>query len=317
MTLVRPRAWWFNKVPFSVMLVLLLADGNGDGGRGLAVLGLVVLTVCAAANYGYAINEIHDVEEDGRAGRGNAATVHSARRLRVIAAASAAVALASAQALAGVPAAALTAIELALPLAYSVPPVRLKERGWLGVGADALAAHVYPVLLALLAVDHWSVRPVTTALSAAVVAWAATTGVRGILAHQLASAEADRAAGLTTVAHTMGSARLERVIVGIVLPAEVTALALVVTVAGVGPVAWVLAGVYVAFELLAPVPGGRNRTTLLYNFYKLWAPLTLALDAGLVAAEYLAVISVYALLFAPHVRAELGRTAGALLPKRL
>ena len=112
MTLVRPRAWWFNKVPFSVMLVLLLADGNGDAGRGLAVLSLVVLTVCAVANYGYAINEIHDVEEDGRAGRWNAAAVHGARRLSVTAAASAAVALVCAQALAGVPAAALTVITM-------------------------------------------------------------------------------------------------------------------------------------------------------------------------------------------------------------
>src|SRR3954467_7528977 len=85
MTLVRARAWWFNKVPFSVMLVLLLAGGHGDARDGLAVLALGVLTVCAVANYGYAVNDIHDVEEDGRIGRANAAAAHGASRLRAAA----------------------------------------------------------------------------------------------------------------------------------------------------------------------------------------------------------------------------------------
>src|SRR5947208_11348304 len=124
MRLVRPRAWWFNKVPFSVMLVLLLVDGHTTAREGLAVVALVVLTVCAVANYGYALNEVYDVAEDRRAGRPNAAADFGTRRLKLISGASAAVGLTSAYALAGAPAAALTALELALPLAYSVPPLR-------------------------------------------------------------------------------------------------------------------------------------------------------------------------------------------------
>src|ERR1700736_6676018 len=71
--LVRPRDWWYSKVPLSVMLVLLLLDGRPPSVDALAVLVMVALTVCAAGNYGYALNELFDVEEDARLGRLNAA----------------------------------------------------------------------------------------------------------------------------------------------------------------------------------------------------------------------------------------------------
>ena len=71
--LVRPRAWWFNKVPLSVTLVLLLLDGWPLAFRAVAALTPVVLTVCAVGNYGYALNDLYDVDEDLKIGRSNAA----------------------------------------------------------------------------------------------------------------------------------------------------------------------------------------------------------------------------------------------------
>jgi hypothetical protein len=53
---------------------------------------------------------------------------------------------------------ALTAVELLLPATYPIPPIRTKERGLVGITSDALAAHVYPALLALIAVDQLTLR---------------------------------------------------------------------------------------------------------------------------------------------------------------
>src|SRR5437763_1174756 len=70
---VRQRAWWYSKIPLSFTLVLLLADGKPlNIAVGMLFL-TVVLAVCGAANYGYAINELFDVEEDSLIGRDNAA----------------------------------------------------------------------------------------------------------------------------------------------------------------------------------------------------------------------------------------------------
>ena len=61
-------------------LVLLLLDGRRLTTSALAVFALVVLAVCAAGNYGYALNELFDLAEDARSGRANAAAAASALR---------------------------------------------------------------------------------------------------------------------------------------------------------------------------------------------------------------------------------------------
>ncbi|HEY5412023.1 MAG TPA: hypothetical protein VIJ94_14980, partial [Caulobacteraceae bacterium] len=136
--LVRPWAWWLNKVPLSVTLVLLLVDGGPLTFTAMASLALVVLSVCAVGNYGYALNDLYDIEEDTRTGRPNAALALGRRRTGWIVAGSAAAALILGWLAAGAWGGALALGVLMLPLAYSVPPLRIKERGWLGVAADAL-----------------------------------------------------------------------------------------------------------------------------------------------------------------------------------
>src|SRR6202051_2141143 len=89
MILVRPRAWWFNKVPLSITLVLVLLDGRTFSVRAFVVLAMVVLTVCAVGNYGHALNALSDVDEDARLGRTNVAAAAGSPRMWAIIGASA------------------------------------------------------------------------------------------------------------------------------------------------------------------------------------------------------------------------------------
>ena len=323
MILVRPRAWWYNKVPLSVTLVLLLLDGRPFSAAALVVLAAVVLTVCAVGNYGYAVNELYDVDEDARAGRANAAAAAGSRRMWTIVGASALCADAFAAVAAGAVAAALTLLELALPLAYSAPPLRIKERRWLGVWADGLAAHVYPAVLALLAVAHWALRPVTLALVICVAVWSAAAGLRGILSHQLHTADSDRDAGLRTIVHDLGHARVERFIVAALLPLEVCAFGGALIACNAGLVLWICVAVYLIYETVKTV-SGRFRVTAFRpqgqpylpfveeSFYKAWGPVVIALDAARADLLYLLVVPAYALAFRPHLTAE-ARRFGAVL----
>ena len=316
--LVRWPAWWFNKVPLSVTLVLLLADGRRFSAGVLAVLALVVLTVCAVGNYGYALNDLFDVEEDRRAGRANAVTAGGARRMQAIVAVSAACAVAFAAAAAGTAGALITLAELALPAAYSIPPVRVKERRWLGVAADGLAAHVYPAVLALIAAAHWSLRPLTPLLAASVVVWAVAAGARGILSHQLHTADRDAAAGLRTVVHDVGARRLERSVAFGLIPLEVAGFGGALIACDGGIVLWTGVGLYLLYEAYKTL-SGRFRVTAFRpqgqryvpfaeeSFYKSWGPLVLALDCARADLRYLLLLAAYALLFRPHLRTEWGR----------
>jgi hypothetical protein len=313
--LVRPRAWWYNKVPLTVTLLLLLLDGRALSADAVAAFALVVLTVCAAGNYGYALNELFDVGEDARMGRANAAAALGASRMWAIVGVSALLAETFATAVAGLPGALLTLLELCLPLAYSVPPLRIKERRWLGVAADGLAAHVYPAVLALLAVQHLMLRPVTALLAISVVVWSAAAGLRGILSHQLHTAEQDRSAGLTTVVHDVGNQRLERAVVAVILPLEAIAFGAALIVCDGGVVLMLGVALYLLYEGFKTVSGGFQVTAFRAqgqgylpfveeSFYKAWGPLVLALDAARSDLAYLIVIALYALLFAPHLRLE-------------
>ncbi|MDP9105187.1 MAG: UbiA family prenyltransferase [Candidatus Eremiobacteraeota bacterium] len=316
--LVRPRAWWYNKVPLSVTLLLLLIDGRALSAGVVAAFALVVLTVCAVGNYGYALNELFDVDEDARSGRTNAAAALGPLRMWTIIGVSALLAEIFATAAAGVPGALLTLLELGLPLAYSVPPLRIKERTWLGVAADGLAAHVYPAVLALLAVAHLVLRPGTAVLAVSVVVWSAAAGLRGILSHQLHTAERDRTAGLTTVVHDLGHERLERAVVVVVLPLEAVAFGAALVACNGGAILWFGVALYLAYEAFKTLSGrflvtafrpqGQAYLPLVEeSFYKAWGPLVLALDAARVDVAYVIVVAIYALLFGPHLQSETHR----------
>jgi len=313
--LVRARAWWFNKVPLSVTLALLLVDGASLSFHAALAVVLIVLTVCAVGNYGYAVNDPYDVEEDARAGRHNAAVALGTPRVRQIVIASAIATEMLATLAAGAWGAGLTIIELLLPLAYSVPPLRIKERKWLGIAADALAAHVYPAALALLTVKYFEVSPISALMSGCVLIWSAAVGVRGILSHQLHSVERDRQGGLTTVVHEFGHLPFERYIVFALVPIESATFVGAVSASGGGPILWVLGGLYLASEAFRTLQGGFVVTALRpqgqsylplveESFYKAWGPIVLAVDAARVDLSFLVLIPLYAWLFKPHLLAE-------------
>lgn len=313
--LVRARAWWFNKVPLSVTLVLLLLDGAALTVPAVLTVVLVVLTVCAVGNYGYALNDLYDVEEDARAKRSNAVGALGRRRVTLIIVTSALAAELLATAAAGALGAGLTFIELLLPLVYSVPPFRIKERKWLGLAADALAAHVYPAALALLTISHLEVSPVPALLSACVLTWSVAVGIRGILSHQLHTAERDRQGGLTTVVHGFDRLPLERFIAFVLLPIEAAGFIGAVAACGGGPVLWGCGAFYLAAETFRTLHGGFVVTALRpegqrylpfveESFYKAWGPIVFALDAARVDLTYLLFIPLYVWWFKPHLLGE-------------
>src|ERR1700722_17832306 len=118
MIVVRRRAWWFKKIPLSIFVLLLLVDGKPYTVNVLVALFGLVAIVCCVANYGYALNELFDRDEDRRAGRSNAAESASNSSMWGIIVCSAAIALGVAQAVGGIAAFLLTAGELLIPLAY-------------------------------------------------------------------------------------------------------------------------------------------------------------------------------------------------------
>jgi 4-hydroxybenzoate polyprenyltransferase len=116
----------------------------------------------------------------------------------------------------------LLAAQVLLYLAYSAPPLRLKDRGFTGIIADALYAHANPALIGAYTFylltnrtfDHfylflWSL-----------VGWQFFYGLRSILQHQLDDVHNDRAAGSKTYVATAGVKTASRRMKNVLLPLE-------------------------------------------------------------------------------------------------
>ena len=314
MTLVRYRAWWFNKIPLSVLLGVSLLAGNPLTLAACAAILTLVGTVCCAANYGYALNDLFDVEEDRRGGRANAAANVSPRAMWMTIACSGAAALAVATAAGGLAGFALTTAELMLPLGYSIPPFRLKERGWLGILSDALAAHVYPAVLAVIIARHLGLADATITFTAIAGIWALGTGLRGIISHQLQNSEHDQVSALSTIVHRIGHRRVASFAVFVILPAEVLCFTAMILQFNSALLALTWA-IYVAYECLKsaldvfPVMvftrrGQRYLPFVDEGFYKVWGPLAAILTAGVTDPLYLSLLPVYVVLFRPRISAE-------------
>jgi 4-hydroxybenzoate polyprenyltransferase len=321
MLIVRGGNWWLYKIPPVAMLLIALLSGTTPASELLYQLGIVVAVVSLVCNFGYILNELSDVIEDLAVRRKNVSAALGARRLTVIAVLCAGIALALSAVAIGAGAVAITAAALLLPLAYSVPPLRLKERKWLGIIADATAAHVYPALLCLMIAGQFAPRKNTAAT--AVVAWSLAFGLRGILTHQVRDDDRDAAAGLATVVHDYGRERIMRVITYVIAPAEVLLLMLWTALIGnLGVPFCALLFVYVGCELCKLWLGWkivlftnseRPYLPFLNNaYYESWGPLAVALNAAWQDRALLLLPPILAVLFWERLLTE-GRMTVALI----
>ena len=173
-------------------------------------------------------------------------------------------------------------------------------------------------------------HPAGVALVASLGLWSASAGLRGILTHQVRTADRDSAAGLRTVAHDMGARRLEARVIVALLPLELAGFGGAIVACGGGPVLWTGVALYLAYEAYKTLRADGFRIAIFRergqpyvpfveeSFYKAWGPVVLALDCARTDPRYLLLVPLYALLFRPHLRAERQRfaaIAGALRPR--
>ena len=308
---------WRYKAPFliSVPYAVIEFGEVAPGQAGLA-LALSCCTILGIAGFGYFLNDYTDREEDRLAGKANVTSTLRPLALWAL--------LAFLLCLAVAPWAlyfpmdgtslGLLAAEFGLFLLYSAPPIRLKERGFAGVLADAGYAHVVPALLAahtfalLGTLEPAPLLPYLVCLGI----WQAVVGLRNIVLHQAGDHAKDLATGTRTWATATGLARVRRVQQALLLLEILGAGAYLVLAA---PWPWLLPAAYLLFVLQVwyfrvrtwriglpeDLPG--RLTVLADDFYCGWLPLVLL--GGLIVTDW---------RFAPLLAAHLLLFPNGLLP---
>lgn len=193
-------------------------------------------------------------------------------------------------------------------LAYSMPPMRLKVRGWPGAVCDAIGANVVPGLLASLLVADAAEKSVGWPFLLAVTVWTLCFGLRGILWHQIADAPADRQAGQRTFVIQLGIEPTMALARTCIFPLEI--LALVAIVVQTGPAGMILTFVAAAlyiwqlrqrldrFVMVMTLVKPRPRSTILmHEYYDVFLPIALIIAASIRDPENLIFLLLYTLLF--------------------
>lgn len=309
---VRAGEWWHYKlVPiFAAFIATLTMLGQAIAPAWQAAV-MLLLAITAGAVFVSLLNDLTDIDEDRRAGKTNRmegrSTAFRAGGLAIPVAAGLAFLFVwrDDPLLASLYLAAWIAFSL-----YSLSPFRLKARGLWGVLADACGAHLFPTMVAMVLAFRAAGRPVDPIWIAAGAAWAFGYGLRGILWHQLADRESDRAAGV----RTFGERHSPRLLVAIgrwfAFPLEAAGLAILIGGSGaLLPLAFL--GAYLLLVwlrlrhwsmtavLVEPKP---NYLIWLHEYYDVFFPLSLLIASAVRHPSDLLVLAAYLLLFPQRPR---------------
>ncbi len=229
---IRWREWGPDKLPFFFTFFFYAALAvPGPSGRFLIEFLSGVVFLSALAVFGYLANDLGDRESDRAGGKENS--------LRGLGPGPASLVFLSVLAVMAVSAlpflrrgwfVLLWAAQLLAAAAYSLPPARLKARGFWGLAANVAAQFVLPTLLVFAALGQRA--------GAGIIALAAASFLHGLateFGQQIHHLAADRAAGVGTLAVRLGESSSRR-FYRVLLLLDRLAIGGIVAVLMVGPV---------------------------------------------------------------------------------
>ncbi len=242
----------------------------------------------SAAIYASVFNDYMDLDQDRRAGKKTPMMDLSPAKRSAVIFISLSLMAAISLLLLHMPAS-LTCFLLiwAVYTAYSLPPIRLKERGILGVLCIGVGEHVLASFLAVFLVAELTGRSVPWWWLLPVLGWSLPFGCRGIVWHQLADIDNDRKVGCTTMGANLGAEALRRFGERVLFPIEVFSFLTFLILCN-NLVVWLLLALHLFFEwmryrfwsaniiIVDPVPGGRFA---LFEYYQLFFPLAILFSA--------------------------------------
>jgi hypothetical protein len=313
---VRFGNWWAQKIPPLLLVVYIeLIRRHASLGASVAAICVLLFCVSCVAAYGHVVNDWCDIADDQRAGKPNAMRdvrvgQRAALCLGLIVAGFAVLAPFSN----AWPARIALAVNYLWPTLYSIPGVRLKERGLLGVLSDAAGSHITPTLFAFADASLFVPGPVNAAVFTAVLLWATALGIKGILYHMIADRANDEIAGVATFAATFDVSRLSAVLARYNLLLELpVSVFLTVAVAAFLPLAVGALVAYLALECTKYMLGFefalssdarlRRASVPFANemFYTVWLPLAAAVQLALHSVSFAWLPVLHGLLFREQI----------------
>lgn len=300
--LVRWREWYDTKLPFFMVGALYALLGvHAPGSQQLEQLGALGALLCLYAAFGHIVNDYADRETDRIAGKQK--ILHGwgvgAALLSLTLPLACIVVLALTRFDHVTALLAFAAVLLAA--GYSLRPVRLKERGSLGLIAATIAQRTLPIAIALQAFRRWDWAALGLCVLATLI------GLRFIIVHQLRDRQNDLRSHVRTAATGGDPQRLEALLRSLFAFEIIFLVATVTAMASQEPLLWIGVLAY-AVGLALSMARGSSLSPAQYfvfsGFYSVVWPLALALLLSLRNPVFAAALLVIVALTQHHARAR-------------
>lgn len=304
----RVNDWWQGKAALLMGMVYLFVYWFNISFPHFVKLALAsIITISGFASLGYLLNDWFDLEKDRLAGKHNSLEGKTAIVVLVLfVIAIAALLLPWFYLPFNTVSVGLIFAEVLTFVLYSVPPIRLKERGLAGVFADALYAHSLPVMLAAYTFMLTSGANADPLLLVLLLVMQTISGIRNIVIHQYQDAAADHLAGSVSFFSRLTDTQFKYTIL-ICISAEITSLSFFLGLLAkenyllllCQPVIWLSA---FTMALLFVSEGMNAFLASRWRFFPnnliaLWIPVTLLLVLTSVDTRYVVVAVIHLLLF--------------------
>lgn len=202
----RAEDWWIGKASLLVGLVYLFTIYFQIPFERFGIWAVCsLITIIGFASLGYLLNDFFDQEKDKLAGKKNfLLNTSAAQKIAYFCFALLMLFTPWYYLPYDIFTIVLVVLQLLLFLLYSVPGIRLKERGLVGLITDALYAHSIPAVMAVHTYALISNKTTNVVWIAVLFAWQFCVGLRNILLHQLNDSDADQLSNTKTFTNKYG-----------------------------------------------------------------------------------------------------------------
>lgn len=311
----RANDWWRSKAAMLMGMVYLFTLWFSIPFVQFALLALLSLaTICGFAATGYLLNDFFDRAKDLKAGKRNFLLN---RRPAFIA-----VCFIIALLFLSLPwiylpftpsSGLLMALEIGLLVIYSLPPLRLKERGLAGIITDALYAHTVPVMLAAYTFSLAIHKTIPVPLITLLITWQTLSGVRNILLHQYDDINADEKAGSKNWVATISFPVFLNSLSYLVATETFASIAFFALLAKLQPGFWLSVALIIVWALIVGIKYLPKRQIDLTNeglkhypnnVYEKWLPVSILFVLSFNHLAFAGVLLLHLMLFNFNVYAE-------------
>jgi len=278
---------------------------------------LLSLTIVGLGGVGYTINDLFDRSQDQIVGKPN--IFLNASRLNRFAVIFISILLAIGPWLwlpCNTILIGLLVIELGLFIIYSIPPIRLKEKMWLGVFVDGLYALVIPAIVVIsvteLALNDTGYESFSVNLwKASLVGWLLVSGIRKIVSHQQLDYSKDVVSNTKTLAVKLGLGNTALIKYRYLIPAEIGFLiAFVLLLWFISPLLTSLSILTLGVVAITPLGEGliknqSDKSAILDNqlnfFLEGALPILILISLCQIDYRYIFLLFIHLLLFQPAI----------------